>query len=411
MAAMESDLGQLLDQKLEQRHSVMKTELGQLLDQKLEQSLGPLTEAIVKLTNEVSKCVTKAQVEEMINTRCNDLEEVNKELHKENRELKDRLIYLESQSRRNNLKILGLQEPRSAETWQDCENSVQTVLSALGVSDTTIERAHRLGPQSQPDARSGSRPVVCKFLSFKDRERVLNAYRTKEAATKLPPGVKIFEDFPQEVEAKRRELMPFFHAARHVRAKAKMSLDRLIINGTTYTVDNKEHIPPEYHPRHTSEVSDTITAFYTKQSPLSNFYPCQFSEAGTVYSSVEQYITHKKATLFSDSGTAEGILKTDDPYKAKALGKKVKGFNAKLWNQEREHIMLQGLKLKFDQNPRLKAELAATKKKMLVEASPVDRFWGAGLNIHHPSLSDPSAWPGKNVLGKLLMEVRASLCG
>ena len=54
--------------------------------------------------------------------------------------------YLENQSRRNNLKILGLPESPDEKSWDDTEKKVKALVnSELGVSDDfEIERAHRV---------------------------------------------------------------------------------------------------------------------------------------------------------------------------------------------------------------------------------------------------------------------------
>lgn len=46
---------------------------------------------------------------------------------------------------------------------------------------------------------------------------------------------------------------------------------------------------------------------------------------------------------------------------------------------------------------------------MLVEASPFDRKWGIGMDASNAAASDPSKWRGKNLLGKILTEVREEL--
>jgi hypothetical protein len=70
--------------------------------------------------------------------------------------------------------------------------------------------------------------------------------------------------------------------------------------------------------------------------------------------------------------------------------------------------------LKFSQNPEWAAQLKATGNRVLVEASPVDLVWGAGLNEedclkHEQNSSFVGAslvWPGRNLLGQALMTVR-----
>jgi ribA/ribD-fused uncharacterized protein len=47
--------------------------------------------------------------------------------------------------------------------------------------------------------------------------------------------------------------------------------------------------------------------------------------------------------------------------------------------------------------------------RVLVEASPLDRVWGIGLAEDDERANRPSQWPGLNLLGFALMDVRAAL--
>ncbi|WYZ42639.1 hypothetical protein EsH8_VI_000338 [Colletotrichum jinshuiense] len=126
------------------------------------------------------------------------------------------------------------------------------------------------------------------------------------------------------------------------------------------------------------------------------------------FKTAEHYMMHGKAVLFNDADTALSILKADHPRKVKALGRKVKGFDETLWNENRERIVREGSLLKFRCAPELKAQLLATGERELVEASPLDRIWGIGFSPEKAPGSDRSRW-GLNLLGKVLMEARTQL--
>ena len=46
---------------------------------------------------------------------------------------------------------------------------------------------------------------------------------------------------------------------------------------------------------------------------------------------------------------------------------------------------------------------------MLAEASPHDMKWGIGLSADDPRARRRHSWPGRNLLGEVLMEVRDML--
>lgn len=103
------------------------------------------------------------------------------------------------------------------------------------------------------------------------------------------------------------------------------------------------------------------------------------------------------------------IIDASNPGKAKAIGRKVNGFDEATWVRHRFEIVVRGNLLKFRQHPELGEFLMGTGDKVLVEASPVDRIWGIGLAAEDPAAEDPNLWPGLNLLGFALMEVRDRL--
>ena len=94
--------------------------------------------------------------------------------------------------------------------------------------------------------------------------------------------------------------------------------------------------------------------------PLSNYYTSPFIYQEQKYCSIEQAYQHVKALVCKDLGTAALILDTTDPAAAKRLSFQIKGFKQDVWNQKRCDVMLQLLRAKFTQNPRLQTELLDT---------------------------------------------------
>jgi hypothetical protein len=74
-------------------------------------------------------------------------------------------------------------------------------------------------------------------------------------------------------------------------------------------------------------------------------------------------------------------------------------------------VMLEILGAKFTQNPEARLLLLGTGNQYLVEASPTDTFWGAGMHAGDPRLQRGPEHPrfGTNMMGVLLMKVRRHL--
>ncbi len=137
--------------------------------------------------------------------------------------------------------------------------------------------------------------------------------------------------------------------------------------------------------------------FYTKTMPfwgLSNFAPPGIEAQGVYWHTVEHYFQAQK---FAEPTARERIRRAATPKEARALGQSREYQLRKDWDDVREHVMLDALRLKF-RNPEAKALLLSTNDRPLVEASPFDYIWAAG--------QDGS---GLNRLGQLLVQVRSEL--
>ena len=142
---------------------------------------------------------------------------------------------------------------------------------------------------------------------------------------------------------------------------------------------------------------------------LSQWYPAPFIIDGVQYLTAEHYMMVAKAELFGDDEARSRILDTVEPGAAKRFGRGVRGFDGSVWEQHRFDIVVTGNMAKFTQNESLGSFLAKTSKRVLAEASPVDRIWGIGLEESDPRAFDPNQWLGENLLGFALMEVRSRL--
>lgn len=137
--------------------------------------------------------------------------------------------------------------------------------------------------------------------------------------------------------------------------------------------------------------------FYTKTMPywgLSNFSPPGIEVDGDYWPTVEHYFQAQK---FTDPQIQEKIRRAMTPKDARILGQ-TRAFPLREgWDEIREEVMLQALRLKFSV-PAARELLLSTRNRLLVESSPVDYFWGAGQD-----------GTGLNRLGCLLVQVRNEL--
>ena len=147
------------------------------------------------------------------------------QLQKQVMDLNSKIVDLQSRSMRENLLFFGLAEHRG-QGRENCvnliENFCETELGIEGIGDS-IERAHRIG---KFNGSASSRPVVVKFASFRDRERI------RMSATKLKnTRFSIREQFPREVVERRKVLYPVMKRALQEKKGSLWSLTNCTLTG------------------------------------------------------------------------------------------------------------------------------------------------------------------------------------
>lgn len=128
---------------------------------------------------------------------------------------------------------------------------------------------------------------------------------------------------------------------------------------------------------------------------FSNFTPHPFTLDGLVWPTVEHYF---QAAKFPGHSHAETIRQATSPRSAKMLGRTRAVPLRADWETVKDDVMRRGVRAKFEAHDDLRALLLSTGDEELIEDAPRDYYWGRGAK-----------GTGKNRLGQILMEVRATL--
>lgn len=135
-----------------------------------------------------------------------------------------------------------------------------------------------------------------------------------------------------------------------------------------------------------------IAGFVGSYRWLSNYLPCPVTYEGRIYGSSEAAY---HASKFPENERDE--FTKLDPDASKKLSRQKKVDQA-WWDARKERVMREITIAKYAQNPALARKLLETGDRQLEELNWWgDKFWGTVQG------------EGKNVLGKILMEVRAGL--
>ena len=228
----------------------------------------------------------------------------------------------------------------------------------------------------------------------------------------LPLGIFINHEYPPHIKKARDKLRPILKLAKskpHYRDKSKLVDDRLVIDGTCYTIDDLGKLPPDLAAYQAAQRSNENTIIFQGELyPWSNFHTAPFVINNQRFNTSEHWIQLQKALMFNDSVTAAKILKGNSPYEAKKLGYQVQGMDLGKWKEEGYQLCLEGVKAKFQQNADPLNMLRTTSPKLLAEGT-TDKTWRTGIHLCNTNALDGSRWHSNGWLSNMLMDIRDNL--
>lgn len=130
---------------------------------------------------------------------------------------------------------------------------------------------------------------------------------------------------------------------------------------------------------------------------FSNFAPYPIELGGKAWPTTEHYFQAQK---FDDIERQEAIRSVKSPMIAARMGRSRKWRLRPEWESIKVAVMEEAVRAKFDQHADLRAILLGTGDAVIVEHSRNDSFW-----------ADAGDGSGQNILGQILMRLRAQLQG
>ena len=153
---------------------------------------------------EESLTVNQDLVEEKLNTLKSQLQVIQNEASENKAELKEQLRMQEDRSRRNNIRVDGV-EKNGNETRQNTGNKLRSCLyNELEITDELyIEKAHRVRRRENVKSNSNNTPriIVGKLLDYKEKEKIM---RRRYKLNDTTYSVK--EDFYEKTVKMRKKL-------------------------------------------------------------------------------------------------------------------------------------------------------------------------------------------------------------
>ena len=149
-------------------------------------------------------------------------------LRKEIKELKDIQLYKEVYNKRENLWFLDVPEVADENTSDVLHRVLEDELQTENASQIEFQRVHRLGKKTD----GSTWPIIARFLRFPDHERIFQ--KAMELKNESDVRVKVYTDFPKEIQDRRKKQWPKLKRAREDGKTAffsKQEPDKLFIDG------------------------------------------------------------------------------------------------------------------------------------------------------------------------------------
>ena len=148
---------------------------------------------LVKKSTKRRSTILKTFSEEKLN----ELERQNNHLNNKINDVETKNLYLEAYSWRENIKFENINKDDNDD--EDTEKRLRTFLETdLGFRDAhtvEIQRVHRLGKKKTNE----SRPILARFLRFKDCEKILSLKRRLRRT-----AYTMYQDLPHEIVQRRK---------------------------------------------------------------------------------------------------------------------------------------------------------------------------------------------------------------
>ena len=120
---------------------------------------------------------------------------------------------------------------------------------------------------------------------------------------------------------------------------------------------------------------------------MSNFAPYPFSDGSRIWPTSEHYFQAQK---FLVPHIQEKIRQIASPMDAALEGRNRQNPLRPDWEEVKNKVMLQALRMKFSQNPEIAKELLATGDAILIEHTQNDDYWADGRDITGKKQARPS---------------------
>ena len=255
--------------------------------------------------------------------------------------------------------------------------------------------------------RPRPRPIVVIFQSANEKAQIFKNLRNLKDKEEWK-NVYLNDNFTEQQANEQRDLRALAAFAKAKGFNAIVRAGALWLEGRKYRYEELHRLPGDISlikAKNIHILDDKAIVFQSPHSPLSNLFPCNITYRGEAFLSAEAAFQINRATECGYHREAQDIKLERNAFKAKSLARDFK--TTREWEDRAEQVMREILVAKFSRNKTCKSFLLATGDRTLFEGTG-DKRWGCGIPIAKAHLVTFKN-PGRNILGKLLEEVRRNL--
>lgn len=143
--------------------------------------------------------------------------------------------------------------------------------------------------------------------------------------------------------------------------------------------------------------------------PFATTHPTKLIINNVKYRSINQYLQANKAKMFGDLTAYKMIMNSTSAKLQTEIGSMVNGFTSSSWEPRMEKLLILASMYRFEQDQEARGALLETGDAIIVFATPHDRLLGTGMALDDAQITSIESWPGRNLLGYTLMQVRNDL--
>lgn len=154
-------------------------------------------------------------------------------------EEQEKVIALETYSRRENLRFMNIPE----QTGENCIDTVYDIIEnelKISTDDIQFQAVHRVGkvlPAINEQAKASPRPIIARFLLREDRDYVLKAKNKLKKSEKYKDAY-ITQDYARAVQMERKTLIKAMFKAKEKGLDARVVNRNLIVDNQVFHVGN-----------------------------------------------------------------------------------------------------------------------------------------------------------------------------